>query len=180
MMEQDKHALSPEGRQRREAMLDELLDHVDRRRTTRITRRRVAWIVSVLVVGVLCVRMAWWPDGGANGSRDRIVDATGGDAAQGVNGSDGGGLEAVEPGSLAQVVTRRQPRDVIFVESDPAVLERYRTQEAPGLVRRVDDLGLIESLAAINRPAGLIRIGDKVRPSRPVSDAELALNVARP
>ena len=46
-------------------------------------------------------------------------------------------------------------------------------QKRAGLIREIDDAELIEILAEIGRPAGLIRTGSSVRLTEAVTDAEL-------
>jgi hypothetical protein len=53
-------------------------------------------------------------------------------------------------------------------------MEQYRAKPT-GRTTRLDDAMLIETLASIHRPAGLIHFGDQVRLSAPVTDEELNL-----
>ena len=50
-----------------------------------------------------------------------------------------------------------------------------RDWERTGLIRQIDDAELIEILAEIDRPAGLIRTGSSIRLTEPVTDADLGL-----
>ncbi len=73
------------------------------------------------------------------------------------------------------VKSDRRPRCVtITVQTDQSNLGRYRA-EPPRSIVRMDDRVLIETLASINRPAGLIRFGDRLRLSAPVTDADLGI-----
>ena len=64
-----------------------------------------------------------------------------------------------EGGNLGVIITRVGPDE----------------HDALELIDWLDDRALMDVLASINRPTGLIRIGNTVRPSRPVSDAALAM-----
>lgn len=74
---------------------------------------------------------------------------------------------AVSPGDAASI----RPR-IVRIATDPTILDRYRP-DPPRIVRRVGDEELLRALAAIDRPAGLIRVGDVVRLTLPVTDDEL-------
>jgi len=175
MNEQDRHHLSAEGRRRKEVMLDELLKRVDRRRSARTARRRGTWVAGALVIGLFAARMVMHsePEGGR--SPDRIVQSSPDGPADIIRGATSGVEYTSETTFAVRIVTTGAPTFVTQVVSDPTAVSRLRSGELDTLVRRVDDRELLDSLASINRPTGLIRIGDEVRLSRPVSDAELAL-----
>jgi hypothetical protein len=62
-----------------------------------------------------------------------------------------------------EIETLRAPRpaaEIAFVETDPAILERFL----------IDDDALIETLALIDRPAGLIRCGQRAWLTADVTD----------
>jgi hypothetical protein len=69
----------------------------------------------------------------------------------------------------------QRPCAVAIIETIPGVLERHRAKPT-GKVTRIDDAALVATLASINRPAGLVRIGDRVWLTAPVTDAELTVD----
>jgi hypothetical protein len=71
--------------------------------------------------------------------------------------------------------TAHERRTAVVVQTDPGILERCRARPT-GAVVHMDDGLLLQTLASINRPAGLIRMGDRVLLSAPVTDAELSLS----
>ncbi|HUU82431.1 MAG TPA: hypothetical protein VM243_02900 [Phycisphaerae bacterium] len=157
MTDQPPEALSPTGRDRREAMLDELVRTMERTHRNRRTRRRVLGTTAVVCLLLLLVRLAL-PEASTPGSEPQITrnDATVSDP--------------IEP----PPAPRRPAVVTVLVQTDPSVLDRFRAQPTHRVVR-IDDSQLVATLASINRPAGLIRFGDSLRLSTAVTDADLGL-----
>jgi hypothetical protein len=127
--------LSADGRARRDAMLGTLVG--DMQRVHRGRRRRRRSVASVAIV--LCAAAIAWP-------LLRPVRAPVGDlVARGVDA----------PAVPRPVV------DYAVVNTTSGLTERLAARP-PALVERVGDAGLIAALAAIDRPTGLIRRGDRV------------------
>ena len=61
-----------------------------------------------------------------------------------------------------------------IVHTDPGAAERYRATPQP-LVVTIDDAQLVRTLIEIGRPAGLIRIGERVALSAAVTDEKLGI-----
>jgi len=144
-------SLSPQGQARRDAMLGELVGHMSHlRRRRRIRRASLSTAMAFLVcVGVF--RLAQFsPTHPSITSRPEVE------------------LDA-RP-SVSSQATR-----VVYVATDPDVIRRYRASSQP-IVVWVNDAQLIEVLAQMGRPAGLIRFGDRLALSAPVTDDELMLN----
>ena len=55
------------------------------------------------------------------------------------------------------------------VATDPGILDRYAPRSATHRIEIIDDDTLLTELAAIDRPAGLIRYGDRIWLSAPVT-----------
>jgi len=149
--------LSPTGLARREAMLDELIGVVKRTRRARRVRRRMLAVSGCM--GLLLM-MGWVARSGSPipGEAPRIAET------------------ASDSPSTIQHTTDPQRRHVVtlIVQTDPAVVERFRARPRDSIVR-IDDRMLLDALASIDRPAGLIRFGDRIRLTKPVTDAELRL-----
>ena len=157
MSEPPPEQLSTAGLARREAMLDELF--VVMRHTHRAHRARRQVLAAG---GCVCVLLAigWMALSGVSMPSDapRIAE------------SPANGPRAVQHASVPQ----RRPAVTQIVQTDPSVLERYCARPV-GVVVRMDDRTLLNTLASIDRRAGLIHFGEQVRLTRPVTDAELGL-----
>ena len=151
--------LSPAGLARREAMLEDLIGVVKRTHRVRRVRRR-----ALAAGGCVCVTLmaVWLALPGASGPH-RVASTV----QRPTGGPD---VRVVEP----PLVPVRQACVIAIVHTDPTVLERCRARST-GLVVRMDDRMLLDTLASIDRPAGLIRFGNRVRLSAPVTDADLGL-----
>ncbi len=138
--------LSPAGRARREAMLEELLAAVGGELRRKRRRRRVAGIACLLLF--LC-----------------------GGAWMAISLTNSGASRQFDRGSIAgHTVTGPI---IVRVDTNPQVIDRYRAAQPRRLVERVNDEELLRALTAIDRPAGLVRIGDEVRLTVHVTDDEL-------
>ncbi|MCP4250445.1 MAG: hypothetical protein GY778_25665 [bacterium] len=150
-------SLSPEGNARREAMVGPLVEVM--RHTHRSRRRRRRVLAGGGTLAVLFVVLKLTLPGGMTPQNDRqVADNT---------GNVNSGADAVS-----------NPRACVteIIQTDETVRERFRA--AP--VRRVamiTDRMLVDDLFAVGRPAGLIRMGNEVRLTAPVTDADLGLNI---
>jgi len=153
MNERETPMLSSEGRARREAMLGELVVTMDRiHRRHRARRRTVACAGIVLLIASLAV-LALSPAQRRPREGTLVRDD---DLEEPITVPVG-----VEP-------TESGPRDWI-VHTDPAILQRVAVTPTVRILR-VDDDGLLDMLAAMNRPTGLIRCGGRVRLTAEVVD----------
>ena len=158
MNESPDGQLSQVGRARREEMLGELVEVMERtHRARRVRRRALATGGSALVLAIFMYLVL--PRVSQNPPVPDFVENT----PQRVPAPIGVQAEPQRTTVLTKVIT-----------SDPSVLERLRA-DPPQAVIRMNDRMLLDALASIDRPAGLIRLGDDIRLSAPVTDAELGL-----
>ena len=157
MNDPQPEVLSPTGLARREAMLDELVEVVKRTRRTRRMRRRM---LATGGCAALILMVIWL---GVPGAFVRT------DAPQFAEDS-----HSRPTGAAPDVPAKRRASVTVVIKTDPTVVERCRARPT-GRIVQMDDRMLLETLAAIDRPAGLIRFGDQIRLSAAVTDAELGL-----
>ncbi|MCP4590693.1 MAG: hypothetical protein GY842_08110 [bacterium] len=146
--------LSPAGLDRKETMLDELCAAV--RETHRARRRRRRFVAAG---GSFCLilALAWL------GWSVSVIPSDGGMIAK----------VPITDRHSHEVLTVPRP-SIIRVATDPTVLERYRARST-AVVERIDDRILLNTLASIGRPAGLIRYGGRIRLTAAVTDVELSV-----
>ncbi len=153
--------LSAAGEKRRDAMLGELVQVVDRTHRNRQTRRALVAAASGVALIGIAVNLIPVPPGDA-GTSDRMV------LTMPSPSPDLPPTVTPPAATTPACITQR-------VQTDPAILDRYRA--APlRLIKRIDDRTLLETLASINRPAGIIRYGDRVALTHPVDDESLGLS----
>ena len=157
MNDPQPEVLSPAGLARREAMLDELVEVVKRTRRTRRLRRRM---LATGGCAALILMLIWLGLPGA------FVHTEAPQFAE--------DIPSRPTGAAPDESAKRRAPVTVLIKTDPTVVERYRAGPT-GRIVQMDDRMLLESLAAIDRPAGLIRFGDQVRLSAAVTDAELGL-----
>ncbi len=157
MSDSQTQQLSRGGMARREAMLEELVESMARTHRRRRTRRRVLVAAGSACIVLVLLRLAFLSGGPS------------GDGRELANSADDKSAPIVD-------VPRQTQRGCVatVVMTDPTVLDRCRANPT-GAVARIDDTKLLATLASINRPAGLIRFGDRVALSVPVTDAELTV-----
>jgi len=139
--------LSESGQRRRDAMLEDLIgvmhDHHERRRT----RRNVITFsaVATLVLGTVYL----------------VASAS--------------SVSPASPAQLAQLDSTHEVEAVpsmvriARVETEPGIADRYRA-EPTNTVLLIDDTELLETLQLVDRPAGLVRMGDEVFVTASVTD----------
>lgn len=149
--------LSSAGLARREVMLGELVGVMKRTHRGRRVRRRLLATGGGVCLVFLLIRLALL---GASDPSDpaRIAE------------NPTGSSEVVYPAEAPS----RPASITVIVKTDASILERCRAEPTQRIVR-MDDSMLLETLASINRPAGLIRYGGQTRLSTPVTDAELGI-----
>ncbi len=174
MNERHPESLSEEGLRRREAMLGTLLSEIDSTQAARRKRRRVSSTLALIIVVVVAARFTLPLVERTVERGQPIVELRPDNASEPLPiGRDRAG--AVAPRVVVTVVRGAHTTRVLFVDSDPTIVARYAPRLPVGIIRILDDRALLDTLASIDRPAGLIRMGDQVRLTRPVSDAQLAL-----
>jgi hypothetical protein len=141
MNDREMNTLSSRGRERRDAMLDELRDTMRHLHRARRTRRSAVAITASLaiLIGLSVIALP-----------NPTIRAPGTTAI-------------IEPGDVPAA-------RITIVHTDPTVLSRYAAGPTPR-VRMLDDEALLEELAAIGRPTGLVRAEGR---------AWLTANVANP
>jgi len=143
-------ALTPEGCDRRDAMLDDLVLRMGAIHRGRRARRRTVAGGSVLVLTAAITVLAIAPWRGP------------GPVPVPVQGQP----------AVARSGTAPAPPDIRIVSTDPGVLDRYITTPRRYTVE-IDDRTLLDELAAIDRPTGLIRTAGRVWLTADVIDAPL-------
>lgn len=161
MDETRREALTPTGIARRDAMLIELVQVAQRRHRTRRIRRRFVTGAVVLAVAILSVRFG---SPTALETRRSPQMATSSPYRT-------GRTNAVGADRARRCIVQRVPTRV-------GTVERLRAQPTERIVR-MDDALLLETLASVYRPSGLIRVGEGVRLSTPVTDAQLGFTAYR-
>ena len=143
------------GAARKETMLGELVQVMQDTRRRRRTRRRVGAAGATTVGLVLLLWIASQaPPGGP--TPERIVENL-----------------APHMTDLSEIPIPSAACIIKIVRNDPNVVGRYRAKPMKSRIERIGDRTLVETLASINRPAGLIQFGDSIRLSAPVTDDEL-------
>ncbi|UCC29306.1 MAG: hypothetical protein JSU86_14020 [Phycisphaerales bacterium] len=149
--------LSSAGLARCEVMLGELVEVMTRTHRARLVRRRLLATGGGACLVLLLIRLAL-PGASDPGDPARIAESLTGSST------------VVQPAEAPP----RPASITVIVETDASVLERCRAEPTQRVVR-MDDSMLLETLASIKRPAGLIRYGGQTRLSAPVTDAELGI-----
>jgi hypothetical protein len=146
--------LSDAGLERRERMLDELLGEMQRVHRNRRVRRRAALIAIPAVLIAVTIAWQWLP-------LSHIGEADSNSVAR---------VPTENPGSRSDPAIA-PPTSVVVsvVRTSETVLDRYRASSPPHAHTITDD-ELLETLAALDRPTGIIRAGERVWLTRPVSD----------
>lgn len=149
--------LSAVGAARRERMLKDLTDGMHRLHRARRTRRRAAAIIVpalLLTIGVL-VWLGSSPTNPQPGSGALTLD----------HKPQGSELPAIpEPKAPVMIVTRVRSTDL------PLDQFRVRTATSAASAEILSDNELLTALAAIDRPTGLVRSGDRAWLTRSVAD----------
>lgn len=164
-MTEDTQPLSRIGQARRGAMLGELTEYMQRVHGARRRRRRVgaACGVAVVVFGLAVLALSGTPArNDPPGRGDSPLAGRDHTVSQPDSSVDG---DVPAPRDGVGCVIR-------IVQTDPAVLERYRARPAARAIL-LDDQELLATLAAMNRPAGLIRYQGRAWLTASVTDAEL-------
>lgn len=148
--------LSAVGIARRERMLADLTDGMHRLHRARRTRRRAAAIIVpavLLTIGVLLWR-DWSPTNPQPGSGPLVLDQPKGNELR----------VLPEPNAPAVIVT--------LVRSSDLSLDQFRVRTATSAASAeiLTDNELLTALAAIDRPTGLVRSGDRAWLTRSVAD----------
>ena len=158
MSDEQDEQLSPAGLARRDKMLGDLVGVMERMHRARRLRHRLAASGGSACLLLLLVLLAIPGSSDGPGAGELVETAR---------------PEITVP--LGAPITS-QGRSVLteLVTTDPSVLDRYRANPR-AVVIRMNDRMLLDALASIGRPAGLVRFGDDVHVSAPVTDAELGL-----
>ena len=155
MNNQPCEQLSPDGLVRREAMLDELVTVMTRTHRARRARRRILATAGCAGILLAAIRLAQ-PGAWVATDAPPIVDQA--------------------PPAPEVPMVPQTPETTrfatILVTTDPGVLQRCQARSS-GRTVRIDDRTLLDALAAIDRPVGLVKVGDRMRFTAPVTDAEL-------
>ncbi len=146
-------ALSPHGAVRRERMLGELTRDMRQVHQVRRRRRNVAIVAAPLlltiVVGLLLRNLGTSPNHPGSGPIVKGPDLL----------APAPPIELVSPAAVITIVRTTAPTpDQLIARSDGAI------------VQALSDSELLDTLAALHRPAGLVRAGDRTWLTRSVAD----------
>ncbi len=158
----DRHVqLTPDGRARRDAMRADLARLVDRRRRRRLAGRTMVGVTAILLLAVGAV---WMIPAAQVTPPDVVVDATPATPSRIIRVATDGvvvdRLRASTGGALAR----------LRVTDAPGALDRWRADPGPSRIVYLSDDGLVDMLARLDRPAGIIRSGGEVHLTAAVVD----------
>jgi len=139
--------LSPHGAARREAMLGELTAAMTTLHRRRRARRMTVGAATTALLCVVLFRTLQMP-------------------------ADGTKTASTVPPVPTRAPLEAGPTRTVYVHTDREIADRLLASP-PVLVTRIDDTQLLRTLIEIGRPAGLIRFGDRVALSAPVTDEEI-------
>ena len=139
--------LSPKGAARREAMLGDLTAAMTKLHRRRRVRRMTASGATVALLCIVLFRTLQLP-------------------------LDGTKTASTPPPVRGWTPVEEAPTRTVIVQTDHDIVVRLLASP-PAIVTRIDDNQLIRTLIEIGRPAGLIRFGDRVALSAPVTDQEI-------
>jgi hypothetical protein len=147
--------LSPPGPHRREIMLAELQREMSTFHRQRRLRRRAAAVAVAPIMALL----AWvlWSQLHRGAATPQIV-----------HNEQPRPSQPIEP-----AVSQRRGAMVETIETDPALAARFNVSTQPYSVSLTDD-ELLDVLAAINRPAGLVHWNDRTTLTQNVTDDPIA------
>lgn len=175
MDERVDEALSPVGRRRRDAMLIEAQREMARLHRGR-RRRRIAarWTAAI----GLALAGTWFIHHALRNADPVSTVATGDHEAPPLTQStrDRDGMpsnadDAIEPASNVRMIASTPVRRSVIVRTDAAVLDRaVMPGQSDIRTEWLDDNTLLDLLASLGRPSGLIRIGDEVQLTADVAD----------
>lgn len=143
--------LSSAANQRRDQMLHDLIEDMQRIHRARRVRRFAAVAATPLLLLAIVFAWARWP---------------------GPHAPSSGGGSNIAQGSSPAASLLRPAAIITVVHTDAGVLDRYRATSttAASQTSMLDDAELLDALANINRPAGLVRTADRVWLTRSVTD----------
>ena len=166
MNEPTPEPLSREGNARREAMVGPLVEVM--RRTHRSRRRRRQMVAGAGTLSVLFMVLKLAMPGGMTTQDDAQFADQGGDVIL------FGGKQVPGPRAWNWEIIRAY--ETTIIGTDPTVRDRFRAAPARRVAMLTDRM-LLDDLVALGRPAGLIRMGNQVRLSAPVTNADLGLTL---
>lgn len=182
MSEPTNEPLTPAGTVRREAMLADLVRGMHRTHRARRARRRTLMALCFVLGAGLVVRFAFRSADPFD--RGRAIVEQQAPVTKDLNTvprsdfSVDGAPDPLHSATESRVVVIVVPgptsefRIASLVHTDPSTVDRLAARPE-SLIERIDDDTLLTLLARIRRPAGLIRIGDQVALTAPVTDEEL-------
>jgi hypothetical protein len=154
-MSERQETLTQAGAARREAMLRDLVTVMHRtHRARRLRRRAITATCGIIIVGA-AIRMAYYDSDHHRAGPMPVEYASTGTEEPGRRPGESDGWRTTE-----------------FIHTDPVIKVRLAARPDP-VVERIDDDTVITLLARLQRPAGLVRIGDRVAFTAPVTDEEL-------
>lgn len=157
--------LSELGAVRRDAMLAELLAEMNAMHRRR-RQRRTAALIAAPVVAVSAAVIFWLANSAGTGpQRSGRGSELVADAPQRQPSIE----PERQPGAAASEHEKTSMVGVEYVKTEIGIADRYRAVSAPN-VERLDDAALLDTLARLNRPAGLIRSQGRVWLTADVTD----------
>lgn len=138
--------LTKSGRERRDAMLSELTQAMERVQARRARRRRAATTAMVILLSAGVVYTI--------ADSDRALDRNGEQSRHDVAANDTrANSQDSEP-----IAAPARDSSIRIVRTDRTVLDRYRANPTRSHVQTLSDDELLDTLARLDRPVGLIRM----------------------
>ena len=155
MNEHRNPTLSADGITRRDSMLGDLVQAMRGVHARRRTRRKIGAAAIMAVISISAIVLA---------QSQRVRPTT--------TAVVSGPTNRVLPNDHATPVLD-PVLDMAIVKTEAGIAERYRAGASTTSIVRIDDQTLVQALAGIDRPAGLVRCGHQAWLTQPVSDADL-------
>lgn len=151
--------LTPEGQQRRGAILDRLHDELDATRARRAAHRAAARLIAVAAVPAALIAGALIMTSGT---------ATGPIARETALDQPITRITVVRTATVTPVVA------TLATGAAPAVIARVSAPAPTGVIARINDTELLAGLAAIGRPTGMVQMNGATTLTAAVTDKALA------
>jgi len=153
--------LSAAGLQRRDEMMHELIADMRRLHRRRRIQRQVMIGGMAPIIAMIAIGLLWRGLSQHEPDAPRMTANKSNASSAPPLPSDDNSNAAPAPSTI-----------VVRVQTDPTIVERWRAAPTSSAVI-IDDQALLDTLAALDRPAGLIRSQGRLWLTRPVTDKEI-------